>query len=312
MMRNSNSAVAWLWLTIAVAAVSGVLAVASDKTPGLAATAAADDQDEAKIGYGVYDPEGRFSISDRIAIDHVFIPWYAYDREGLRSAYHRAAARNRWLMVTIEPWSRTSASGRSDATLFDDITAGVYDQDISGICADLGALQAPLFVRWGHEMEVVSGRYPWAQSDGDGYIRAYRYFVDRCRKSVKRSYFIWSPKGEPQMSRYYPGSDYVDFVGLSVFGLQERDFDQFGALYFDDLFGTSYTVASSYGKPIMIAELGVQGNEDYRREWISQLARSRRKFPWLRLAVYFNAKEPVLLPGRNALPDWHIDPCMFP
>jgi endoglucanase len=307
MARNLNGAVAWLWLTIAVAAVSGlVLAIASSRTPRSATATSAGGKEDARIGYGAYDPEGRFSSSERISVDHVFLRWDAYDRGWLRSAYDHARARNRWLMVTIEPWTR------SGDTLFDDITAGVYDKDISPVCADLGSLQAPLFVRWGHEMEDVTGRYPWARDDADGYIRAYRYFVDHCRKSVEHGYFVWSPVGKPQMSRYYPGSDYVDYVGLSVYGLQERDFDRFGPLYFDDQFRISYTVASVYGKPVMITELGIQGDEDYRRVWLAQLEQSRRNFPLLRLAVYFNAKAPEPLPGGNGMPDWRIDPCIFP
>jgi endoglucanase len=312
MARNVTDIVARVTLAIAVAAVSNLVSMGViSNTLGWAATAADGDQEKTTLGYGVYDPEERFSKSDRIAVEHVFVRWGGYDRHLLRAAFEYAAARNRWLMITVEPWGESADRNRGGAPLFDDITSGVYDQQISAVCGDLGAFQAPIFVRWGHEMEVVSGRYPWAQDDADGYIKAYRYFVDHCRKLADRSLFVWSPKGEPQMSHYYPGPDYVDFIGLSVFGLQDRDVDKFGPLFFDDLFRSSYTVASRYNKAIMVAELGVHGDDDYRREWMSQVARSRRNFPLLRLVVYFNAKEPQLL-RRGGMPDWRIDPRMFP
>src|SRR5215469_16855413 len=90
------------------------------------------DADHAeRLQYGVYDPEERFAASDRLAIEHVFISWQEHDEALIPCACSSAARRNRWLMVTIEPWP---AHGRTVETLFSDILTGLYDSDIANVC----------------------------------------------------------------------------------------------------------------------------------------------------------------------------------
>jgi endoglucanase len=297
-----------------VAALFGLfLASASSQAPGSSAMTTPSDPKEPTIAYGVYDPQERFSGSDRIAIEHVFVQWGAYHRDKLGAALNYAIARNRWLMVTVEPWSDPADRDRGGATLFEDIIHGQYDTNLSAVCADLGTLAVPIFVRWGHEMEDPTGRYPWARDDAEGYIRAYRYVVEHCRPLAPHSLFVWSPKGKPWMSRYYPGAAYTDYVGVSLYGLQGWDLDHVGRpVYFAEKFQDIYSVASRFEKPMMIAELGVAGDQPYRRVWMDELARALHQFPLLRVAAYFNAKDPESWPGRYGAPDWRIDPSVFP
>jgi len=269
--------------------------------------AAAIAEEHSSLKYGVYDPEGRFGHSNGIGLEHIFVAWEPIDVAGLRRASDYAAKRNRSLMVTIEPWP---TQGRNRQTLFTDITRGTYDADIDTVASALSALDRTLFVRWGHEMEDPTGRYPWASSDAKGYVQAYRYFVDRCRPwSQGRFSFVWSPKGKRGMSAYYPGAKYVDFVGVSVYGLEKWDIDHYGkSRDFNECFREIYSFASRYNKPVMIAELGVVGDDAYRRIWFSQVAVAPNAFPLLQIAVYFNAKEPEKWPQGYGNPDWRIYP----
>ena len=264
-------------------------------------------KEHARLQYGVYDPEQRFANSNRIGIEHIFVPWQPIDAAGLRSASEYAAARNRWLMVTVEPWQ---AHDRTAEALFSDINNGIYDADIRNVASALSGLNRPVFVRWGHEMEDVTGRYPWATHDAQGYIKAYRYFVDHCRSwSHGRFYFVWSPKGRQGLSAYYPGGDYVDYIGVSVYGLEQWDIGHTSkAQDFNDRFREIYSFVRRYNKPVMIAELGVSGGATYRHRWFSQLAVSPSAFPRLRIVVYFNAKEPDPWPDGYGSPDWRIGP----
>jgi endoglucanase len=261
------------------------------------------------IGFGVYDPEHRFAGSDWLAIEHVFLSWRESAGPEWRAAIAYAAAHNRMLMVTVEPWT---AHNRAAATLFGDILVGIYDSDIDRVCGDLGRIGAPIFVRWGHEMEDVTGRYPWAQKDSRGYVDAYRYFVSRCRSRVGQAYFVWSPKGKSNMNEYYPGADYVDYVGVSVYGLPKWDLDHYGRLIgFNERFQEIYGFASRFGKPMMIAELGMGKEPDYRRRWQAEIALAATKFPLLRLVVYFAAQDPEPWPDSYGAPDWRIAPAEF-
>jgi beta-mannanase len=80
-------------------------------------------------------------------------------------------------LITVEPWPDKNNEAEI-RTLFPDITAGKYDSaDQRLFVRTLKQFGKPVFARWGHEMEYVSGRYPWAKTDYDGYISAYRHFV---------------------------------------------------------------------------------------------------------------------------------------
>jgi endoglucanase len=281
-------------------------AVALGCALGLAASIAAAG-DPQGLRYGVYDPEQRFADSNRIAVEHVFVRWQPHDGARLRGAADYAASRNRWLMVTVEPWP---AHGRTGETLFADIVEGTYDPDIANMCSALGALGRPVFVRWGHEMEDPTGRYPWARDDAEGFVKAYRYFVDHCRPwSHDRFFFVWSPKGMRRMSAYYPGAEYADYVGVSVYGLEHWETDRFGKPRdFSERFREIYGFASQFKKPVMIAEAGVAGDAAYRHHWFSQRARASDAFPLLRMVVCFNAEDPEPWTGGYGNPDWRIDP----
>ena len=264
-------------------------------------------KEHSALQYGVYDPEKRFAESGRIGVEHIFVAWQPLDTERLRSASKYAASRNRLLMVTVEPWPAHSRTGK---TLFNDITAGFYDADIANVTHALGELSNPVFVRWGHEMEDVTGRYPWASHDAEGYIKAYRYFVDHCRPhSHGRFNFVWSPKGKNNMPAYYPGDKYVDYVGVSLYGLERWDLDHLGKPSdFNEYFEEIYSRASRYNKPVMIAELGVGGDAAYRHRWFTQVAVAPARFTRLRIVVYFNAKDPASWPDGYRNPDWRIEP----
>jgi len=273
----------------------------------LITTAVAMAEEHPALQYGVYDPEERFANSDRIGVEHIFVHWELSEAAHLRYASEYAASKNRWLMVTVEPWP---GHGRTGETLFKDIMDGTYDADIGNVASTLDGLGRPVFIRWGHEMEDVTGRYPWASQDADGYIKAYRYFVDHCRPwSHGRFYFVWSPKGRSAMSAYYPGADYVDYVGVSLYGLERWDILHSGkAMDFNDRFRGIYSYASIYNKPVMIAELCVAGDAAYRHLWLSEAAAAPTAFPRLRIIVYFNAKDPAPWPGGYGSPDWRIEP----
>src|SRR4051812_43270833 len=116
-------------------------------------TKAVTSASDRPINYGVYDPEGLFYNSDRIAIDHIFERWTEYDTARVARSQSRAAERHRWLMITLEPWRQADES----ADLFNDIIAGRYDRFINHSCAHIGLLDVPIFIRWGHEMEDPTG-----------------------------------------------------------------------------------------------------------------------------------------------------------
>jgi beta-mannanase len=258
---------------------------------------------------GVYDPEKYFSETNNLSFEHIFLQWQVFDPSAYQSTVEYVVAHNRKLMVTVEPWTRAENWRDGGERLFADVTAGSFDSEIKQICSKIGTTSRPVLVRWGHEMEDLSGRYPWASRQPKSYIAAYRYFVDHCRTFAPEASYVWSPKGKPAAARYYPGNDYVDFVGLSLYALQAWDIDHFGrALNFNEVLQWSYSRVAGFNKPIIIAELGISGDADYKRQWLDDMSELKPKFDRLYAIIYFNSRETGTWPPPYGKPDWRIMP----
>lgn len=54
-------------------------------------------------------------------------------------------------------------------------------------------------------MDDASGQFIWAGWDADTYIADYRHMIDLCRKSAPDISVMWSPLGDEEMAKYYPG-----------------------------------------------------------------------------------------------------------
>lgn len=294
-----------LALSAALALGFGVTAAEADRT-ALQAN---------KVTLGVYDPGRAFSGETDIAIEHIFVYWQAMDMRDFRKRLAYAQKRNRTMMVTVEPYTKAPNWRDGGERLFSDIVSGRFQQEITRICTELGQFKGPVIVRWGHEMEDPTGRYPWARRDNEGFKAAFRHFATSCRDLAPNASLLWSPKGEKNLAKYYPGDAYVDYVGVSLWGLQAMDLEFYGhGRGFQATFAEKYKRVASFGKPVIIAELGVSGDKDYRDNWFADLYEtmaSLRVFDRLRAVVYFNDKEPHYWPMGFGSPDWRIKPGWF-
>ncbi|HQU73417.1 MAG: hypothetical protein KDI06_20435 [Calditrichaeota bacterium] len=147
----------------------------------------------------------------------------------------------------------------------DEILSGRYDANISALASACRTFGKPIYIRFGYEFDGWHNAYP-----PDKYIAAYRYFVDRMRQAgVKNVAYVWHswgvgayygssdfpafypplPQGqEVNQALWYPGDDYVDWVGLSVFG------SGWGDLQGNQVIQWLISFAENHGKPVMLAE----------------------------------------------------------
>ncbi|MBN3789614.1 glycosyltransferase family 2 protein [Burkholderia sp. Ac-20353] len=259
---------------------------------------------------GVYDPNHDFSEADDLAIEQIFVSWSDADAMShILQSYDYATRRNRWLMIAIEPWP---AAGRARSTLLADIGRGTYDPEIHAICKGMAELNAPLFVRWGHEMETSFARYPWAGNAPALYIGAYRHFVDQCRRFTSKLLYVWSPAGDPNLDHYFPGRPYADYIGLSVYDCPHCNVEPAGGAYsVASIFREKYRRVQRYDRPVMIAELGVDGEAEYKRKEIDQLLATLWRYPLLRSVFYFDARDTPGAWPTQYVPDWRVDPAFF-
>jgi beta-mannanase len=264
------------------------------------------------VRLGVYDPFLSFKDSHQISIEHLFISWNSFREDEFRSQAQYAAARKRQLLISIEPWTRALDGKDGSETLFSEILSGGFDAEVESICTEIGKIDGQVLVRWAHEMDDNSGRYPWANQPADLYVAGYHYFVESCRRFAPQTRYVWSPKGLETLSSYFPGDAYVDYVGIPLFCLQSWDVESLGRSQdFTARLGYLYRRVTNYGKPIIAVEIGVAGDAAYRKAWVSSMKKWGVIFPRLEALVYFNAQDSVRWPGQHGFPDWRISPSDF-
>lgn len=254
---------------------------------------------------GVYDPYGDFTNSAPTRIEHLFLPWLDVDLATLALADSYAQERGRSLWITAEPWTWDRSQHEVPDELRDGILAGAYDGIIAGLCGEIARLRSPVTVRFAQEMEDRTGRFIWSGWAPADYVAAYRHFVTQCRSAAPQARFMWSPKGDDGLELYYPGDEFVDDIGLSIFDLQQFDHDKYGRdRYFVERVKPGYDRVVGFDKPIYIAELGYVGDPTFVARWAREALRKFPEFPKLVGVAYFNDTEIAPWPAPYGLPDW--------
>jgi endoglucanase len=262
--------------------------------------------------YGIVDPENKFKDSKLITIEHKFVSWDADKNLDFTNALDEIINSKRTPMITIEPWGLIKDKPYN----LKEMQGEVYKNTIKTICQSIEARKKKVILRWGHEMEQAGSRYPWGNGDSEGFKIAYKFWVDTCKSETKLVDFMWSPAGREGLDAFYPGSEYVDIIGLSTYGYPEYEDKVLGKKYnFEDHFNERYKRVEKYGKDVYLSEFGVAGPNDYKAKWLKQAQTAILdpfKYPNLRGVVYFQFfdKDPWV-EGINA-PDFRIEKSIYP
>jgi beta-mannanase len=259
---------------------------------------------------GVYDPAGSYHAADFISMEQIYISWTDFDETTLISQLREIKARKRVPMLVIEPWNGEN----NPATLNTDIVNGLYDDYIMRVIKVINTVEVNMYLSWGHEMDqLLTERYPWSGSDPEAYIAAYRYVVGLINtKTMNELKWIWSPVGNPDCFKYWPGPDYADFTGFPVYCYPEWERSYFGYVRsFSSWYDEKYEVVSQFGKPVIIVELGVSGSRDYRLYWLQEAFDLIRTRPEIETVVLFNSMDTPGAWGNISTPDWRIEPEML-
>ncbi|MBF0531691.1 MAG: hypothetical protein HQL23_01175 [Candidatus Omnitrophica bacterium] len=125
---------------------------------------------------------------------------------------------------------------------------GKYDANLRTLAQWIIKANRPVYLRIGYEFDFPVNHY-----DPQKYKQAFRYVVDFLRKEgVRNAAYIWHsecmPHSGQQWMDWYPGDDYADWFGVSLFSTQQIP----TAVDFLKL-------AREHRKPFMICESTPQG-----------------------------------------------------
>jgi len=241
-------------------------------------------------------------------------------------------------MVFWSPWDKPYEESKGpDQFSLKEILAGKWDSYIDEWADGAKAFGKPFFVSFCNEMNgdwfPWSGEYYGGQNGGNEvFKKAWRHVVDRVRaRGAKNILWVFHTNSFPAtndvwnvMASYYPGSDYVDWLGLSIYGKQFRNEGNWA--HFRDLIRWPYEeiTALDPDKPVMLAEFGVGDfpKAGDKAQWLNDALTMIPQYPRIKAAIYWherwqnddgtysnlriNSSPPVLEAFRTGIakPDW--------
>jgi len=171
------------------------------------------------------------------------------------------------------------------------IVSGQDDQQIMQYADGLKSFGHPVFLRWYWEMNLTDDQTKncLGSAGAAGYIAAWKHIYTLFHQAGATNVaFVWCPGGPlavASMDPFFPGADYVDWIGVDGF-LTGNNASSFAGLYMH-----WYTAYVKYGKPLIVAETGASPNDQ--AEFLNGIGQTvPTQFPNLKAIVYFDSKGP--------------------
>lgn len=170
----------------------------------------------------------------------------------------------------------------------------------------------PVFIRPGFEMN--GNWFSWC-GNPDKFKAAWKHIYKLFKKEgCNNAIWVWSPntKSFPdeewnQMEKYYPGDQFVDWVGLDGYNRGDEIPGQSNSKWitYQTIFNIPLERLNKLtpDKPIMIAEIGcAESASNSKAEWIEDAFKNMTNHPGLKLLIWFNYDK-----RREGEADWRIN-----
>lgn len=194
------------------------------------------------------------------------------------------------------------ARNYSDRIPLNDIISGSCDTYIRGFAQ---ALQTPpldqlrFLIRFAHEMNLSESAW-WpghTGQDASTFVAAWRHVHDIfSQENVTNVEWVWAPNYESNplddwndRNNYYPGGEYVDWIGVDGYNWGSPRWDTFSEIY--DSSQYDYVLkdfACRYPKPQLITEFGSVDGAGSKANWITDAYSKIPNFPFVRGVFWFN------------------------
>ncbi len=265
--------------------------------PATILTGAYDNESDENF-QGIVDLED--TLKTTFPLIHIYSAWGNKPNELFpESAVNSIVSLGSIPVITWEPWLNDFGDdeyhiGRTgderNRNGMKDIAAGVYDKYIAAWARAAKRAGTPIMLRLGHEMND-GYRYPWGPQNNDTteFIAAWQHIHKVFRsQQADNIIWIWSPHPAYPFKGFYPGAEYVDYVGVG--SLNYGPIAAWSKWWsFKEIFGNHYKDLSAYGKPIIITEFGSLAVGGNRADWYRQAIESLPvKYPLVKGLIFFH------------------------
>lgn len=175
--------------------------------------------------------------------------YVAWNRPFDRAAADQTIGYGALYYMVWEPFGTSVAS----------IASGASDAYITSVAKSVRAFGEPMALSFGHEMN--GNWYPWGttQATPAEFVAAWRRIHDLFASAgADNVIWVWNPNiinpmPDVQLSPFWPGDNYVDWVGVTGY------FATDGPHTFDEVYGPTFTEIRQFtDKPFIIAETAVE------------------------------------------------------
>lgn len=276
----------------------------------------------AYLGISLHDPDFRKlqDVEDKVdkhfAIVGIYQAWGTKNNRFDAQSATNFSGHNSIPLITWEPWVPISGYDRSEDLAYQEkyslknISDGKFDKYISTYAADIKKYKGQVMIRFAHEMN--GNWYSWGSSFNtpEEYIAAWRHVHGIfTRTGATNVTWVWSPNEiyesnhvpySNQILRFYPGDEYVDWVGFSSFNWAGQYKQNFWREP-DSLFSPTLGILTELKKPIMITETASAETSAPTRKarWIISLSNYVKENPRIKGVIWFNTID-------NGI-DWRIE-----
>lgn len=201
--------------------------------------------------YNPYDPSRFYMdtysslVGKNVGAYLLYLP-YGRDLSTYQSHIDYASSKGKLVQIALEPHMGLSSVNSTDGYL-------------QKLASDMEAASCPMILRFAGEMNDMSA--PWYTPDANLYIQKFREVASVFHTYAPSVSIIWAPNFYPSetIDKYYPGDEYVDYVGLSSYKVYQGITDPLGQGIDRSRWSNQLDyLYSHYGhkKPIIIVESG--------------------------------------------------------
>ncbi|MFH1051438.1 MAG: glycosyl hydrolase, partial [bacterium] len=269
--------------------------------------------DEGQMHYVDYDSfSSQFGNSCTFTIVNKFVgfpSWWSWEKkyDSFDSQWESSFSPGIALMFTLMPMVDFDLFVASSSTTWGPGNEA-YDSTLAFAISCKKNCKRPIFIRFAHEMNAHW--YPWCSKttcEGSStfsindYIKAFRNVANVFHNTAPNVSMIWCPNYYDTSNHsilgykdYYPGDDYVDWVGLDLYNHNEPgtkinkcdNYQFYNMLTFDNFYYDYCDTSNSNGhkKPLIICETSSEFIHEYTIDPSSTITiddfEENRQLPW--------------------------------